>query len=667
MVNLKYVEKLRDLLREYEHAYHVLDNPLVTDAEYDALMRELIAIEMDHPTWVTADSPTQRIGAPIGDLFAEVKHSSPLLSLANAFVNNDLIRWEERVKEKIEDAVQYCCEVKLDGLACSIIYRNGIFTQASTRGDGFVGEDVTDNVRTIRTVPLKLDMDNPPEYLEVRGEVIMPRKGFKAINDQLIAKDKKPYSNPRNAAAGSLRQLDASETAKRPLAFCVYGFVLSAKEATEVESHYAVLQWIKSIGFMVNDYVKLVDSLRGVLSYKDNIALIRDDLPWDIDGAVFKIDNIDQRYILGNVSKSPRWAIAFKYPPEEQVSTVEDVEFQVGRTGAITPVARITPVYVGGVNVSNATLHNAAEIKRLDIRIGDRVVVRRAGDVVPQIGSVRVNERTGSEVAVVFPTQCPCCGFDINIPEDGAIRRCTGGISCSAQLSGALKHFVSRRCMNIDGLGDKIIDELIELGIVSSPADLYRLDSDKLKRVSHIADKGATKLLEAIEKSKKTTFARYLYALGIRGVGESTARDLANVYGEESELKRATAEELCRIPDIGALTACNIIEFFTDPRRIALVDDLDSVGITWDVTEKTFNANGPLAGKVIVITGTLSTFKRDDLKDMLRLRGVKVSGSVSKKTDYLIAGESAGSKLDDANKLGVVILTEEEITEMLKG
>ncbi|EMM0380885.1 NAD-dependent DNA ligase LigA [Pluralibacter gergoviae] len=659
---------LRTTLRHHEYLYHVMDAPEVPDAEYDRLMRELRALEEAHPELVTPDSPTQRVGASPLTAFSQVRHEVPMLSLDNVFDEESFLAFNRRVQDRLKstDALTYCCELKLDGLAVSILYENGVLVQAATRGDGTTGEDITSNVRTIRAIPLKLRGDNIPARFEVRGEVFLPQAGFEKINDDARRTGGKVFANPRNAAAGSLRQLDPRITAKRPLTFFCYG--VGILEGGELPgSHMARLQQFKAWGLPVSDRVKLCDTPEEVLAYYHKVEEDRPTLGFDIDGVVIKVDSLELQEQLGFVARAPRWATAFKFPAQEQMTFVRDVEFQVGRTGAITPVARLEPVQVAGVLVSNATLHNADEIERLGLRIGDKVVIRRAGDVIPQVVNVVLSERPDDTRPVEFPSHCPVCGSDVERVEGEAVTRCTGGLICGAQRKEALKHFVSRRALDVDGMGDKIIDQLVEKEYVHTPADLFRLSAGKLTGLDRMGPKSAQNVVNALEKSKETTFARFLYALGIREVGEATAASLAAHYGSLEALTAASIDDLQKVPDVGIVVATHVFNFFAEESNLDVIHQLQAEGVRWPapVVINADEIDSPFAGKTVVLTGSLSQMSRDDAKARLVELGAKVAGSVSKKTDLVIAGEAAGSKLVKAQELGIEVIDEAEMLRLL--
>lgn len=659
---------LRTTLRHHEYLYHVMDAPEVPDAEYDRLMRELRALEEAHPELVTPDSPTQRVGASPLTAFSQVRHEVPMLSLDNVFDEESFLAFNKRVQDRLKstDALTYCCELKLDGLAVSILYENGVLVQAATRGDGTTGEDITSNVRTIRAIPLKLRGDNIPARFEVRGEVFLPQAGFEKINDDARRTGGKVFANPRNAAAGSLRQLDPRITAKRPLTFFCYGVGI-LEDGELPGSHMARLQQFKAWGLPVSDRVKLCDTPEEVLAYYHKVEEDRPTLGFDIDGVVIKVDSLELQEQLGFVARAPRWATAFKFPAQEQMTFVRDVEFQVGRTGAITPVARLEPVQVAGVLVSNATLHNADEIERLGLRIGDKVVIRRAGDVIPQVVNVVLSERPDDTRAVEFPSHCPVCGSDVERVEGEAVTRCTGGLICGAQRKEALKHFVSRRALDVDGMGDKIIDQLVEKEYVHTPADLFRLSAGKLTGLDRMGPKSAQNVVNALEKSKETTFARFLYALGIREVGEATAAGLAAHYGSLEALTAASIDDLQKVPDVGIVVATHVFNFFAEESNLDVIHQLQAEGVRWPapVVINADEIDSPFAGKTVVLTGSLSQMSRDDAKARLVELGAKVAGSVSKKTDLVIAGEAAGSKLVKAQELGIEVIDEAEMLRLL--
>ena len=656
------IDTLRHDLRRYEYEYHVLDNPTIPDAEYDRLFHQLKALEAAHPELITADSPTQRVGAKPLSGFAQIRHEIPMLSLDNAFSDEEFYAFVKRIEDRLirlPEPLTFCCEPKLDGLAVSILYVNGVLTQAATRGDGTTGEDITANIRTIRNIPLQLLMDNPPARLEVRGEVFMPHAGFERLNQLALEKGEKTFANPRNAAAGSLRQLDPKITSKRPLVLNAYSIGI-AEGVDLPNTHYDRLQWLKSIGIPVNPEIRLCNGTDEVLDFYCDIQNKRSSLGYDIDGTVLKINDIALQEKLGFISKAPRWAIAYKFPAQEELTRLNDVEFQVGRTGAITPVAKLEPVFVAGVTVSNATLHNGDEIERLDIAIGDTVVIRRAGDVIPQIIGVLHDRRPADARPIIFPKTCPVCDSAIVRIEGEAVARCTGGLFCAAQRKEALKHFVSRKAMDIDGVGGKLIEQLVDRELVHTPADLFKLDLTTLTRLERMGTKSAENALASLEKAKNTTLARFIFALGIREVGEATALNLANHFKTLEALQNADLEALQQVPDVGEVVANRILAFWHEPHNVAVVNDLIAQGVHWETVKTKEVTENRFKGKTVVLTGTLTQMGRNEAKALLQDMGAKVSGSVSAKTDFVIAGDAAGSKLTKAQELGVTVLTEEE-------
>ena len=660
-------DRYRDLQRELarlEHAYYVLDQPLVPDAEYDRLYRELLDLEAQHPDWVTPDSLSQRVGgAPLKE-FMEVKHSVPMLSLNNAFEESELIGFDRRCREGLGlDHVEYACELKFDGLAISLRYENGVLVQAATRGDGASGEDVTSNIRTIRAIPLRLQGPNLPNVIEVRGEVFMHRADFEAMNKTAAKSGEKEFANPRNAAAGSLRQLDSKITAKRPLSFFAYG--LGALEPSQwlPSTHSELLNLYEVLGLPVCRERTVVSSLDGLMKFYAGIAAKREQLPYEIDGVVYKVNSFAEQQQLGYVSRAPRFAIAHKYPAQEEITTVLGIDVQVGRTGAITPVARLAPVLVGGVTVTNATLHNEDEVRRKDVRIGDTVVVRRAGDVIPEIVSVVLDRRPSNTQVFVMPTRCPVCESHIERLSDEAVARCSGGLFCAAQRKQALLHFAQRRAMDIEGLGDKIVDQMVDLNLVRTPADLYRLGFAALVNMERMGEKSADNLLQSIAQSKKTTLARFIFGLGIRHVGESTAKDLAKHFGGIHALMDAPMDELLMVNDVGPVVADSIVSFMSEPHNREVIEQLLVSGIEFQNEERITTVD--LSGKTFVLTGTLPTLSRDQAKELLEAAGAKVAGSVSQKTSFVVAGSEAGSKLDKATELGIPILDEVALLKLL--
>ncbi len=661
------IEELRKTLRHHEYLYHVLDTPEIPDSEYDRLFHQLKALENTHPEFITADSPTQRVGAKPLTSFSQVKHEIPMLSLDNVFNDDEFMAFVKRIQDRLPFSTEnltFCCEPKLDGLAVSILYENGKLVRAATRGDGQTGEDITANVRTIRNIPLQLLTDNPPARLEVRGEIFMPHKAFEHLNEMALAKGEKTFANPRNAAAGSLRQLDPKVTRQRHLMLNAYGIGI-ADGVLLPDTHYDRLQWLHSMGIPVNKEIELCGGIEQVLKFYRNIQEKRPHLGYDIDGTVLKVNDIALQEKLGFISKAPRWAIAYKFPAQEELTVLRDVEFQVGRTGAITPVAKLEPVFVGGVTVSNATLHNGDEIERLGLAIGDTVSIRRAGDVIPQIVGVVRDRRPENAKPIIFPTHCPVCGSLVKRIEGEAVARCTGGLFCDAQRKEALKHFVSRKAMNIDGVGAKLIEQLVDKEIIHTPADLFKLDLNTLMRLDRMGEKSAQKALDSIEKAKSTTLARFLFALGIREVGESTALNLANYFKTLSPIQEADIETLQKVQDIGDVVARRVYHFWREPHNVEVVNDLIAQGVHWEAVESKEIAENPFMGKTVVLTGTLMQMTRNEAKEKLQAMGAKVSGSVSAKTDYVIAGESAGSKLTKAEELGIHILSEDAFLGLL--
>lgn len=661
------IDNLRKTLRQYEYEYHVLDNPTVPDSEYDRLFHQLKTLELEHPEFLTSDSPTQRVGAKPLSGFSQIRHEIPMLSLDNAFSDEEFYAFVKRIEDRLivlPKPLTFCCEPKLDGLAVSILYINGILTQAATRGDGTTGEDITANIRTIRNIPLQLLTDNPPARLEVRGEVFMPHAGFERLNEYALEHGEKTFANPRNAAAGSLRQLDPNITSKRPLVSNAYGIGIA--EGVELpNTHYARLQWLKSIGIPVNPEIRLCNGTNEVLDFYRDIQNKRSSLGYDIDGTVLKINDIALQNELGFISKAPRWAIAYKFPAQEELTVLNDVEFQVGRTGAITPVAKLEPVFVAGVTVSNATLHNGDEIERLNIAIGDTVVIRRAGDVIPQIIGVLHERRPDNAKPIIFPTNCPVCDSQIIRIEGEAVARCTGGLFCAAQRKEALKHFVSRKAMDIDGVGGKLIEQLVDRELIHTPADLFKLNLTTLTRLERMGAKSAENALNSLEKAKSTTLARFIFALGIREVGEATALNLANHFKTLDALKTADLEQLQQVPDVGEVVANRIFVFWREAHNVAVVEDLIAQGVHWETVEVKEASENLFKDKTVVLTGTLTQMGRNEVKALLQQLGAKVSGSVSSKTDFLIAGDAAGSKLAKAQELNITVLTEEEFLEQV--
>lgn len=662
-------ERLRELRAEIERhnfRYFVLDDPEVPDAEYDRLVRELREIEARHPELVTPDSPTQRVGAAALAEFSEVRHRLPMLSLDNAFEPGDVEAFDRRVRERLgeEQAVAYACEPKIDGLAVSIVYERGGLVQAATRGDGTTGEDVTHNVRTIKSVPLRLQGSGWPSLLEARGEVFIPIADFEDMNRRAGEGGEKVFVNPRNAAAGSLRQLDPRVTAARPLDFICYGTGL-VEGGHLPDRHSEILRTLRGWGLRTSPDAAVVTGVSGLLEYYSAMAGRRPRLPYQIDGIVYKVDSLASQQRLGFVARAPRWSIAHKFPAEEAMTVVRDIEWQVGRTGAVTPVARLEPVFVGGATVSNATLHNIDELQRKDVRIGDTVILRRAGDVIPEVVRVVSQRRPAGARKAKLPTACPVCGSEIVREEDEAIARCSGGLYCAAQRKESLKHFASRRAMDVEGLGARLVDQLVDEGLVKDAAELYRLDEARLAGLERMGAKSAANLVAALDRSKNTTLPRFLFALGIREVGEATAVSLANHFGGLEKLIEADLEQLTGAPDVGPIVAQRVLDFFRQAHNRQVIDALRKYGVRWPDVQVTKAETLPLAGKTFVITGTLSVMARGDAQDRIRALGGKAAGSVSVKTDYLVAGADAGSKLKKAETLGVRVLGEDEFLAML--
>ncbi|ENM3920692.1 NAD-dependent DNA ligase LigA [Vibrio cholerae] len=660
--------ELRQILHEHGVRYYVEDAPTIPDAEYDRLMRELLELEAAHPELMSSDSPSLRVGGRPLDAFESVVHEIPMLSLDNAFDDSELESFYRRMTDRLP-AVQhsaFCCEPKLDGLAVSLLYENGVLTRAATRGDGTTGENITENVRTIKAIPLRLQGADFPTRLEVRGEVFMPKAGFEALNARALKKGEKQFVNPRNAAAGSLRQLDSKITAQRPLAFYAYSVgVIEGRELAT--SHYQRFLQLKGWGLPICPETKPVTSLTEVKAFYQDILQRRQSLAYEIDGVVIKVDDIQLQERLGFVARAPRWAIAYKFPAQEELTLLNDVEFQVGRTGAITPVAKLEPVFVGGVTVSNATLHNADEIERLGVMVGDTVVIRRAGDVIPQIVSVVLERRPESAKPIVFPTRCPVCQSDVERVEGEAVARCSGGLICQAQRKEALKHFVSRKAMDVEGLGDKVIEQLVDREMVSTPADLFRLRAGELTILERMGPKSAQNVIDALNKAKQTTLPKFLYALGIREVGEATALNLAQHFLSLEAIQQASLEQFIEVPDVGVVVASHLQAFFAQDRNQQVINELLEQGITWPaLTAAPVAVNSALAGKVVVLTGSFTQLSRNDAKAALQALGAKVTGSVSKNTDMVFAGEAAGSKLAKAAELGIQVFDEQALIEFLK-
>ena len=658
-------EQLRQQLSEHNYRYYVLDDPTVPDAEYDRLFRQLQDLEAEYPELQSPDSPTSRIGDEPLSSFTTVAHEVPMLSLSNAMDDDEAHSFDKRLRTMLDvETIEYNVEPKLDGLAISILYEKGHLVRAATRGDGRKGEDVTQNVRTIGSIPLQLRGKAIPEVLETRGEVFIPKKGFEELNRKQLAQGDRQFANPRNAAAGSLRQLDPRITASRPLDMFFYA--IGRVEGAELaDSQSGRLKQMREWGLRVCPDMGVVEGIDACIHYKESLGDRRTALPYEIDGVVYKVNQIAQQELAGSVSRAPRWAIAHKFPPQEEMTVVNTIEVQVGRTGAITPVARLEPVFVGGVTVTNATLHNAAEIERLDIRVGDSVIVRRAGDVIPEVVSVVMERRPEKTEPYIFPIHCPVCGSDIVYDDGGAIGRCSGGLFCQAQRKESIKHFVSRRALDIDGLGDKLVEQLVDAGLIDDVGDIYLLQQEQISGLERMAEKSAGNLIEAIASSRETSLPRFLYALGIPQVGESTATALAQYFGTLQGVQSASQEELQSVEDIGPIVADNIHTFFRQDHNREVIDKLINAHLHWPDMEAR-RGDLPLEGKVFVLTGTLSDMSRNDAKAALQALGAKVTGSVSKKTDYVVAGENPGSKADKAEQLGISLLDETDFKVFLK-
>ena len=660
--------QLRDLIRRYDYHYYVLDEPLVPDAEYDRCFKSLQQLEREYPQFIVPDSPTQRVGSSRSDAFAPLVHRVPLLSLNNVFSTEDLHAFFKRVADKLaepESQLVFTCEPKLDGLAVNLIYENGLLTGAGTRGDGAVGENITANIKTIPMVPLRLLGDNLPTYLEVRGEVYMPKEGFRRLNDEATRSGDKTFANPRNAAAGSLRQLDPQITASRPLAIYCYG-IGECDGVTLSDSHFEQLQWLKTLGFRISDENKRLQGMQACIDYYEAIHQRRDILPYDIDGVVYKLDSIKLQHMLGFVARAPRFACAHKYPAQEELTELLSVDFQVGRTGALTPVARLRPVSVSGVVVSNATLHNMDEIERKDIHLGDTVIIRRAGDVIPEVVSVVLEKRPSNALKIQLPTQCPVCGSEVLREPHESVARCMGGLFCPAQLKRMIWHFASRRAMSIDGLGDALIELLVDHDLIHDVADLYTLTPSAMIHLQHMGSKSAQNIVNAIQQSKKTTFKRFIYALGIREIGEVSAGILAKHFLTMDRLYAANYDQLIALNDIGPVGAYHVLHFLAQPHNRQVIEKLLMNGVYWTIEKsKTVNTAHPFYGKVVVLTGSLSMMSRDEAKAQLENFGAKVTNTVSSKTDYVIAGDSPGSKYDKAIQLNIPVLSEPDLLELL--
>lgn len=662
------IEALRAIINQHNYRYHVLDDPVIPDSEYDRLKRELEALESRHPELVSADSPTRRVGAQPLARFDQIRHEVPMLSLDNAFSQDELQDFERRIHDRLKSdvTIEYACEPKLDGIAVSLLYEDGVLVRGATRGDGQTGEDITLNVRTIPSIPLKLLGTGWPARLEVRGEVYMPRAGFMALNEKAMKTGEKTFVNPRNAAAGSLRQLDPRITAGRPLEMCCYSAGL-VEGGTLPDKHGDILRQFQDWGLKINPEMRIVTGIQACHDYYQKLMEKRDSLPCAIDGVVFKVNDLTLQQQLGSGIRAPRWAIARKFPAQEEMTLLKGIEFQVGRTGAITPVARLEPVFVGGATISNATLHNMDEVNRLDVRVGDTVIIRRAGDVIPQIVKVVLEKRPETALPSVLPEVCPVCGSDIERSEE-VVARCTGGLYCPAQRKEAIRHFASRKAMDIDGLGEKLIEQLVDKELVNTIADLFRLTTEQLVRLERMGARSATNLTSALKTARTTTLARFIYSLGIRGVGEATAATLANHLGTLEALMAASVEELQTVDDIGPVVAQHIVLFFQQTHNREVINALLAQGLHWPAVEKSAQSDAlPLAGQTWVLTGTLSTMTRDAGKAHLQSLGARVANSVSVKTTQLVAGKKAGSKLSRAQDMGVSVMNEEDFVAFLQG
>ena len=656
--------ELRSTIEHHNRRYYVLNRPEITDAEYDALFRELVELERRHPEIFTPDSPTQRVGAPPLSAFAQVTHRTPMLSLNNAFDEGEVRAFDRRVRAALEiDEIDYAVEPKFDGLAVSLTYRNGLFVRGATRGDGTTGEDVTQNLRTVRSIPLRLARGWEAGELQVRGEVLMFKHEFEALNTRQRQAEEKAFANARNAAAGSLRQLDSRVTARRPLRFFAYAGESAGQ--TPWQTHAEALECLAGLGFPICAERQVVRGVDGVLQYYERIGARRDTLPYAIDGVVYKINRLDWQIRLGFVSRAPRFAIAHKYPAEEQVTQVLAIEVQVGRTGALTPVARLKPVFVGGVTVTNATLHNEDELRRKDVRVGDTVVVRRAGDVIPEVVSVRRDRRPAGARPFKLPSRCPICGSKVVRAEDEAIARCSGDLVCAAQRKQALLHYAGRRAMDVDGLGERIVDQLVESELVRTPADLYTLEETQLAQLERMAEKSAARLRAAIEASKHTTLERFVFALGIRNVGERTARDLARYFGNLNRLMDADEDALAQVPDVGPIVAKCVRQFFAESHNRAVIERLRRTGVIWAESAGAL-VRAPRNVQSFVLTGTLKGMTRDQARERIEAKGHKVVSAVSSKTHYVVAGADPGAKLERALALGVPVLGEREFSDLLE-
>lgn len=661
----KQINYLKSVIREHDHRYYVLDDPQISDHEYDSLLRELKNLEDSHPELITSDSPTQRVGgSPISE-FNQIQHSKPMLSLGNAFGIDELEAFNKRINDTLDaNDVEFNAELKFDGLAVTILYEKGIMKYAATRGDGSVGEDVTHNIKTIKTIPLKLHGENHPRTFEVRGEVLMDKNDFKELNEYQISLGQKTFANPRNAAAGSLRQLDPKITAKRKLKFYAYSLGQVDRDL-ELTNHTDILEYINNAGIPISSYSQRVVGINQMQHFYEDILKKRNNLPFDIDGIVYKVNSIKNQENLGYVSKAPRWAIAYKFPAEEAETVVNDINIQVGRTGVITPVARLQPVFVSGVTITNATLHNEDEMLRKDIRIGDSVIVRRAGDVVPEVVRVIKEKRPSTAKVFKMPQYCPICNSQVIRIDGEAAQRCTGQLKCEAQAKQAISHYVSRKAMNIEGLGAKIIDHFFEKGMIKNISDIYQLDYEEIQKMEGFGEKSAENLRDAIELSKNTTLAKFIYALGIRNVGEATSKDIVKKLGTLENVMKASIDDFLEINDVGPVVAQSLHQFFQEDENKAIINNIIEFGVKWDDQALNVINELKLNQQTFVVTGTLENFSRDEIKELIENNGGKVSGSVSKKTSYVIIGDNPGSKADKAAGLGVKIINEEQLMELL--
>jgi DNA ligase (NAD+) len=659
------IQELIEKISTFDYQYYVLDNPSISDFEYDKIFRSLVDLENENPELIRPDSPSQRVGGKALDAFESVIHRQAMLSLNNAFDEDELIAFDKRIKDDIGiDEVEYAVEPKFDGLAITLTYENGIFVQGATRGDGYTGENVTHNLKTIRSIPTKLNYIHPPKLLEVRGEVLMLKKDFELLNQKQESLGEKQFANPRNAAAGSLRQLDPRITATRPLTFFSYGLGV-CEPNLNLKTHTQTIQLLKQFNLPISDLSTSVKGVKGLQSFYDKVSKLRNTLAYDIDGVVYKVNSFNYQNELGFVSRAPRWAIAHKFPAEEALTEILDINVQVGRTGAITPVARLKPVFVGGVTVTNATLHNEDEMTRKDVHIGDIVSVRRAGDVIPEIVRVLINKRPKTIKKFRMPTECPECGSALVRIDDEAIIRCSGGLVCPAQQKQSIIHFASRKAMDIEGLGDKSVEQLVTVGLIHELPDIFKLKLEQLINLDRMAEKSSRNLLDAIEKSKSTSLPRFIYALGIRNVGESTAKDLAGFYGDLDEIMKQTEESLQIVPDIGPTVAKSISDFFRQTKSREVINSLIGLGVHWPKYDIKKSSSGIFATKTFVLTGTLPSMSREEAKSIIEMNGGKVVGSVSKKTDYVVAGSDAGSKLTTAQELGLKIISQQELLKLI--